>query len=168
MLYIFMKKLSSQYNFLTDRTADELKRKSLQGGVVSVLTQLTKLVLQTATLMFLARLLSPQDFGLQAMAAAFVAFVSIFSEGGLGAATIQRLEVTEDQISQLFFWVNAAIGAALSALTAISAPLVAALYGEPRLYWVTVVLSLTFLFGGLVAASIAPCSSGKCALPLWR
>ena len=145
-----MKKRSSQYNFLTDRTADELKRKSLQGGVVSVLTQLTKLVLQTATLMLLARLLSPQDFGLQAMAAAFVAFVSIFSDGGLGAATIQRLEVTEDQISTLF-WVNAAIGAALSALTAISAPLVVALYGEPRLYWVTVVLSLTFIFGGLAA-----------------
>ena len=36
-------------------------------------------------------------------------------------------------------------------LTAILAPAVVAFYGEPRLYWITVVFGVTFIFGGLAA-----------------
>src|SRR5260370_23905983 len=95
---------------------DELKRKSVRGGVVTVCAQGAKLVLQTATMMLLARLLSAEDFGLQGMAAVLIGFLGLFGDAGLGAATVQRLEVTEEQIFTLF-WINVAVGGALAAFT---------------------------------------------------
>ena len=69
-------------------------------------------------------------------------------------ATIQRLEVTHEQISTLF-WVNAAVGVMLAILCAASAPLVVAFYHEPRLYWVAVVSGTTFIFNGLASQHAA-------------
>ena len=109
-----------------------------------------KFVLQTATMMLLARLLSAEDFGLLGMAMVLTGFVGLFKDAGLSAATIQRLEVTQEQISTLF-WINGVVGGALATFTAVLAPVVVAFYGEPRLYWITVVLGVAFVFGGLAA-----------------
>jgi O-antigen/teichoic acid export membrane protein len=129
---------------------DELKWKSVRGGFVSLCALGAKLVVQTATMVVLARLLSPEDFGLQGMAVVLTAFLANIKDAGLGAATIQRLEVTQEQISTLF-WINVAVGATLATLTALLAPVVVAFYGEPRLYWITVVLGVPFVFSGLAA-----------------
>ena len=98
-------------------------------GAVTMCAQAAKLVLQTATTMLLVRLLSPEDFGLLGMAAVLTVFLGQFRDGGLSAATIQRLEVTQEQISTLF-WINVAVGGALAAFTAVLAPVVVAFYGE--------------------------------------
>ncbi len=50
-------------------SSDALKRKSVRGGFVAIAAQAVKVLLQTGTLMLLARLLSPDDFGLTGMAA---------------------------------------------------------------------------------------------------
>ena len=68
-------------------------------------------------MMVLARLLSAEDFGLQGMAVILTGFLGIFRDAGLGAATVQRLEVTHEQISTLF-WINMAVGVALATFTA--------------------------------------------------
>jgi PST family polysaccharide transporter len=128
----------------------DLKRRSIQGGIVAVCAQGTKLLLQVATTMLLARLLTAEDFGLQGMVATLTGFVALFKEAGLTAATVQRLEVTEEQISTLF-WINVAVGITLAVLTAGLAPLVVAFYGEPRLYWITVVSGTAFVFSGVAA-----------------
>jgi PST family polysaccharide transporter len=100
--------------------------------------------------MVLARLLSPQDFGLQGMVVAMTGFLALFQDGGLGMATVQRPEVTHKQTSTLF-WINLALGAILAILCAASAPLLVAFYHEPRLYWVTVISGSTFMLTGLGA-----------------
>jgi O-antigen/teichoic acid export membrane protein len=74
-------------------------------------------VVQSATTMVLARLLSPQDFGLQGMVVVVTGFLALFRDAGLGMATIQRLEVTHEQTSTLF-WINVAVGAILAELCA--------------------------------------------------
>lgn len=145
-----MGELSTPYNGIAQSAGDELKRKSVRGGVVAVCGQGARFLLQIATTMLLARLLSAEDFGLQGMAAVLISFLGLFSDGGLGAATVQRLEVTKEQISTLF-WINAAVGGALAALSAALAPLLVAFYGEPRLYWIAVVLGVAFIFSGLAA-----------------
>jgi O-antigen/teichoic acid export membrane protein len=129
---------------------DGLKRKSVRGGVVAVCAQGAKFVLQTATMMLLARLLSVEDFGLQGMATVLIGFLAIFGDAGLGLATVQRLEVTKEQISTLF-WINMAVGGLLAGFTVVLAPVMVAFYGEPRLYWITVVLGAAFVFSGLAA-----------------
>ena len=145
-----MSEPSSRYRAFAHPAVDELKRKSVRGGVVAVCAQGAKFVLQTATMMLLARLLSAEDFGLQGMAVVLTGFLGLFRDAGLGAATIQRLEVTQEQISTLF-WINVAVGAALATFTAALAPVLVAFYGEPRLYWITVVLGVAFVFSGLAA-----------------
>jgi PST family polysaccharide transporter len=141
---------SSRDHAFARPAADELKRKSVRGGLVAVGAQGSKLVLQTATLMLLARLLSAEDFGLQGMAVVLTGLLGYFKDAGLSAATVQRLEVTQEQVSTLF-WINVAVGAALATLTAVLAPAVVAFYEEPRLYWITVVLGGAFVFNGLAA-----------------
>ena len=96
----------------------------------------------------LARLLSPADFGLIAMVLAVTGFVTRFRDLGLAMPTVQRAEITHEQVSTLF-WVNVAFGLAIMLLTAAAAPLVAWFYDEPRLTTVTIVLAVAFLFGGL-------------------
>ncbi len=134
--------------------SDELKRKSVRGGFVAVAAQGGKVLLQTGTLILLARLLSPDDFGLTGMAATLTGFLSLFRDAGLSAATVQRREVTHEQISTLF-WINLAVGAGLAACTVLLAPAVARFYGEPRLYWIVIVTGSAFMFNGLIAQHAA-------------
>ncbi len=135
---------------LAQPALDDLKRKSVVGGFAAVSAQGAKFVVQTATTIVLARLLSPQDFGLQGMVVVVTGFLGLFRDAGLGSATIQRLEVTHEQTSTLF-WINAAVGVMLAAVCIAMAPLVVGFYHEPRLYWIAVVSAATFLFNGLAA-----------------
>jgi len=128
---------------------DELKRKSVRGGAVAVGAQVAKLALQIGTVMVLARLLSPDDFGLTGMAATLTGFLGLFRDGGLGTATVQRHTVTHEQLSTLF-WINVAIGAGLAALTIALAPALVRFYGEPRLFWIVIISGVAFVFNGLL------------------
>ena len=103
-----------------------------RGYELLVAAQGGKVLLQTGTLILLARLLSPEDFGLTGMVATLTGFLTMFRDAGLSAATVQRLEVTHEQISTLF-WINVAFGALLSACAILLAPAVARFYGDPRL-----------------------------------
>jgi PST family polysaccharide transporter len=145
-----MEKPSAPSSAFAHHPVSELKRKSIQGGVVAVCAQGAKLVLQTATMMLLARLLTAEDFGLQGMTAILMTFLGLFREAGLASATIQRREVTPEQISTLF-WINTAVGIVMSMLTIVLAPAVAWFYGEPRLFWITIVSGASFVFAGLAA-----------------
>jgi len=126
----------------------------VRGGFATVSAQGLKFVIQTATTMVLARLLSPQDFGLQGMMVLVTGFLGFFQDAGLGIATVQRLEVTHEQTSTLF-WINVALGAILATLCAALAPLLVAFYHEPRLYWVAVISGATFMFNGLAVQHAA-------------
>ncbi len=139
-----------RYHDLAQPPLADLKRRSVRGGFVTVLAQVAMFVIQTSTMMVLARLLLPQDFGLQGMVVAATGFLALFQDAGLGMATVQRLEVTHEQTSTLF-WINVAVGAILTTLCVALAPLLVAFYHEPRLYWMAVVSGATFLFNGLSA-----------------
>jgi PST family polysaccharide transporter len=127
---------------------EHLKRKSVRGGMVAVSAQVLKFGLQTGSVMVLARLLSPEDFGLQGMVVALTGILGLFSDVGLSAATVQRDIVTHEQISTLF-WINVAVGAALTVLAVALAPALVILYKEPRLYWVTIISASAFFVNGL-------------------
>jgi O-antigen/teichoic acid export membrane protein len=144
-----MAELSTHHDVMQP-AGDQLKQKSVRGGLVAVCAQGAKFLLQMATTMLLARLLTAEDFGLQGMAAVLISFLGLFREGGLGAATVQRLEVTQEQISTLF-WINVAVGAVLAASTTLLAPMLVAFYSEPRLYGIVVALGGGFIFSGLAA-----------------
>src|SRR5690606_18119241 len=117
-------------------------------------SQAVKVVVQFAAIVVLARLLAPEDFGLFAMIAAFLVVLETVKDLGLSAATIQRTDVTDRQVSTLF-WINAALAAAAAAVFAFLAPALAWLYGEPVLLRITPVVALALLFTGLASQHLA-------------
>jgi O-antigen/teichoic acid export membrane protein len=134
----------------TEFLLSDLKGRSVRGGAVTLSAQAAKFALQTLSTVLLARLLAPAEFGLVAMVVVVINFIALFKDFGLSFATIQRPEITQPQISTLF-WINAFIGVCLTALTALAAPFVASFYGEPRLALLMLALAPTLLLGGLLA-----------------
>ncbi|MBB6142857.1 PST family polysaccharide transporter [Silvibacterium bohemicum] len=122
-----------------------LKEKTIRGGIARLSAQAANFALRLGSLMILARLLGPKDFGLVGMVTAFTGILTLFRDFGLSAAAVQRIDVTDEQISTLF-WINILVGAILAVLTAAAAPAIAAFYHEPRLLAVTAVLALGFVF----------------------
>src|SRR5437667_6702408 len=122
----------------------DLKEKTIRGGVARMGAQVANFTLRIGSLVILARLLGPKDFGLVGMVTAFTGILNLFRDFGLSSAAIQRARVTEEQVSTLF-WINLLVGAVLSLLMVGMAPAIAAFYREPRLVWVTVILASGFL-----------------------
>ena len=132
----------------TDHLQADLKGRSVRGGMLTVTSQGAQFVLQSVSTVALARLLTPADFGLVAMVTAITGLGQAFADLGLSEATIQRPEIDHDQVSKLF-WVNVSIGLLLTLITAALSPVLAWFYHEPRLINITLLVSLTFLIGGL-------------------
>src|SRR5580704_8985505 len=79
----------------------------------------------------LARLLSPADYGLLGMVAAITALAQASSDFGLSWATVQRAQLSRNQIDALFF-INTVFGLFLMVLCALAAPYVAVFYNRPE------------------------------------
>lgn len=126
---------------------DDLKQKTIRGASSRLLAQAATFLLRIFSMMVLARLLDPSDFGLVGMVTALTGILSLFRDFGLSAATVQRVNVTEAQMSTLF-WLNLLVGGFLTALTLLCAPAVGAFYHEPRLVGVTCVVAASFLLNG--------------------
>lgn len=126
----------------------DLKHKTIRGASAKLLAQGGTFSLRIIALMILARLLSPNDFGLVGMVTAFTGVLSLFRDFGLSAATVQQVHVTEEQTSTLF-WLNVLLGFCLTAVTLAFAPAIGAFYHEPRLVGVTLVVAMSFFVNGL-------------------
>ena len=123
---------------------DDLKQKTVRGAFAKFWSQAALTIFRIGSLMVLARLLDPRDFGLVAMVTVVTGIFRLFQDAGLSLVTIQRSTITKGQVSTLF-WMNILVGTGLSFLTLVTAPLVVSFYHEPRLLWITVVLSSGFL-----------------------
>src|SRR5215813_14189067 len=124
---------------------EDLKQKTIRGGLARLCAQIADFLLRLGSLVVLARLLDPKDFGLVGMVTAFTGVLCIFGDFGLSSAAVQRAIVTEEQISTLF-WINILLGVLLGLVALAMAPALAVFYHEPQLVWVTAVLGTGFLF----------------------
>jgi PST family polysaccharide transporter len=134
--------------FETDHLLGNVQIRAFRGGLVTLVGQAVKLLLQAGSAAILGRLLLPRDFGLLAMVASITRFIGMFKDLGLSSATVQRSQITHDQVSALF-WINCVVAIIATIVVAILAPLVAWFYQEPELVSITVVLSGNFIFSGL-------------------
>lgn len=133
--------------FDTEYLKADLKGRSVRGGAVTMAAQGAIFFLRMGSTIVLARLLTPQDFGLIAMVTVITGFVAMFKDMGLSMATVQKAEINHAQISTLF-WINVVLSLFMMLVTATLAPVIALFYGEPRLTWITLALASTFIFGG--------------------
>lgn len=93
------------------------------------------------------RLLSPEDYGLLAMAGVYFVFAKLLFEFGLGASVVTKAldAVQLAQVNSLSVFLGV-LGLLLSIVVA--EPL-ADFYGTPALFWVVVVMALSFVLSGL-------------------
>lgn len=124
-----------------------LGARAARGAVVTIAAQAARIVLQLCSVVVLARLLNPHDYGLIAMVLAIVGIGEILRDFGLSTAAVQSETLSSAERSTLF-WLNTAIGAAIALTVFLSAPLIAAFYGETELTAIARALSITFLING--------------------
>ena len=126
----------------------DLKEKTIRGGLARVCAQGANFLIRMGSVVVLARMLNPTDFGLVGMVTAFTGILFLFRDFGLSSATVQREKVTVEQRSTLF-WINVVVGAVLTVLTLVLRAGCGGIYHEPRLLQITMMLSLGFLFNAL-------------------
>lgn len=132
----------------TEHLQADLRGRSVRGGLLTLTSQGSKFVIQTVATVVLARLLTPADFGLVEMVVAITGLGQAFADLGLSEAIIQREKINHVEISALF-WINVAIGLVFTLITMALAPVLVWFYRTPGLKDITLVLSFTFLIGGL-------------------
>jgi O-antigen/teichoic acid export membrane protein len=130
---------------ILENSMQDLKERTVRGALARICSQAANFLLRFGSLVVLARLLEPKDFGLVGMVTAFTGVLNLFRDFGLSAAGVQRRTVTNEQMSTLF-WVNILVGALIAIVSAALAPALAAFYHEPRLIPVAAVLAAGFLF----------------------
>jgi len=133
-----------------DAPTHDLKGKTTRGALVSTVGQAATFFFRMFSMVVLARLLTPRDFGIVAMATACTGFLALFQDVGLSTAAIQRPSISREQVSTLF-WINLGAGALLATFCALTAPILAIFYHEPRVLWVAVIVGTGFLFNGVAA-----------------
>ncbi|MCY7278519.1 MAG: oligosaccharide flippase family protein, partial [Phormidesmis sp. CAN_BIN44] len=125
-----------------------LQQKAVKGIAWSFIQSYGNQVITLVVFLLLARLLTPEVFGLIALANIFINFIQIFLDQGLGEAIVQRKELEPEHLDTAF-WTNVASGAILMSIGLLSADLVAQFFHEPKLSSVIRWLSLSLIIGSL-------------------
>ena len=121
---------------------EKLEKKKFFSGIAwSVGERFLLQMAQFSVSIVLARLLLPSDFGLLALALVAVNFLSIFIDGGIGAALIQKKDMDDLDCSTVFIFtlISSLI---IYAVIFLAAPAIAGFFGDERIVLLVRVLSL--------------------------
>jgi O-antigen/teichoic acid export membrane protein len=102
----------------------------------------------------IARLLTPEDYGLVALATVLIYFLDVITDLGLGSALVQSRDLSKRDI-EATMGVTCALGAGAAVLVALSAPLWARVQGDPRIVPIVQALAVGVL---LTTAGAVPYS----------
>lgn len=119
----------------------EMRQHFTSGILNAGISQTVRVFCQFASVIILSRLLTPSDFGVIAMAGPIYGFVMLFQDLGLSAATIQKPNLTHDEMNA-FFWINVTIGISLTIIIIAISPLVGWYYHDNRVVPLTAAMGL--------------------------
>ncbi len=123
---------------------DNLKEKAQTGVTLGFVTKTGTLALQFVFGLILARLLTPQDYGLVGMLAIFIALSDVFIDSGFGTA-VMRKKYPEVIDYSTVFWFNLTVSILAYGFLFIGAPFIAKFYNDTRLINLTRVLGLVVI-----------------------
>jgi O-antigen/teichoic acid export membrane protein len=112
----------------------------------------TLIVLPTTVIM--ARLLTPEEFGIAAAATFFGQLAARLSSAGMGIALVRVKELRDDHISSVFV-INSTLAAISAAALLAAAPFIARFYRTPELAQVLPLVALDFVLAALAMVSQA-------------
>jgi PST family polysaccharide transporter len=129
--------------YCSEHIAD-IQRLAVRGAGFTVFSAATGLAIQIVGTAVLARILTPEDFGLITMVTTFGLLVSNFGLVGITEAVLQRERIDHTLISNLF-WINLAVGTLLTIAFAAAGSLMANFFGDRRVADVAIGMSITIL-----------------------
>jgi O-antigen/teichoic acid export membrane protein len=131
------------------KSNQNLGGKLMSGSIWMIAMRWSMRLLGLVSTAILARLLTPEDFGLVAMSAIAVGFIEIFSQLGVELALIRHPNPQRRHYDTAWTF-NILTGLFLGAVMVLVAPYAAAYFGEPRVEPVLWVLALAPLIKGAV------------------
>lgn len=121
-----------------------LSERSLAAIAWAVLDKLGSSVVSFVVTILLARLLSPEDFGLVAMVMIFFEFSAVFVESGFSTALIREKTISEADKSTTFIF-NLVASVVLYGVLFVSAPYIAAFFNQPLLTLIVRIMGLSLI-----------------------
>ena len=127
---------------------ENLKQKTKLGLYWKLFDQSATQIMQFVVGVVMARLLSPEDYGITALPAVFMAVAGIFIDGSFSAALVRKPNVTEKDLATSFYY-SIGVGLFMYLCLFISAPWIADFYDTPVLTSLIRITALSFLWGPL-------------------
>lgn len=118
----------------------------VRGVFWSAVQKYSGIVIQLLVSAVLARLLSPSEFGVVALASVLIVFIQLFSDMGLGAAIVQRNDLDEEDYDHLFSF-SVYLGVFLALIVLVSSYFVASFYGDELLIPIVQLMAIPLLLG---------------------
>src|SRR3989454_294659 len=135
-------------------TARSLDRSLLYGVAWTAAAKWVSQALSWISWLIVARLLSPEDYGLLGMAAIYLGLITLLSEFGLGTAVLAVRELNVEQINQLNSLAVVLGLASLLASCVVAIPL-GRFFHAPQLPLVVVAMSATFVITSFKTVPLA-------------
>jgi O-antigen/teichoic acid export membrane protein len=123
---------------------------SLKKGIIwSAVNTWTNNILSFAVVTLLARLVSPNEFGLVALASIYVSFGQVFISDTISEALVQR-HLLDPAHLDAAFWIMALLGILAMLAGICVAPIFGILFGEEHLVSILQVISVRLVFDALL------------------
>ena len=114
-----------------DHLRSKLGGRTARGGAIVASAQVVRMFIQLATTFVLARILAPSDFGLIAIGYTIMGFINLFMDLSLTSVTVQ-IEKLEQRTASGLLYANVALSTSIVALVALTSPLLAMAFHDPR------------------------------------
>lgn len=134
--------------------SESLKNKTLKGTIWSSIERFSVQGISFLVMIIMARVLTPEDYGLVGMLTIFIAISQALIDSGFSQALIRKQDRSEIDNSTVFYF-NIAVGCILYLILFFSAPLIARFYNEPVLVPLTRVISLSVVINSFVVVQRA-------------
>ncbi len=129
--------------FATEAVRADLGLRSASSGIYAVAGRGAQILLRVGSVAVLARLLTPDDFGVRALVLPVTILLAGVVNVGLNVAAVQREDLDHERLSRLF-WFSSKFNLGLVALFALLGLGLARLYGDPRVTGVAAVWAAAF------------------------
>ncbi len=134
---------------MTDANDNQtLKQKTAQGLFWGILSSGGMQLLNLIIGIFLARLLTPDDYGIVGMLAIFTLIANNLQESGFGVALINVKDIKHEDYNSVF-WFNVIVSVFLYIVLFLCAPLIADFFHQPRLTPLSRFIFIAFFFAAL-------------------
>lgn len=132
--------------------SSDIKTKAINGTFWSSIERFSTQIVQFVITIIMARILTPEDYGLIGMLAIFISLSQVFIDGGFSSALIQRKDRNDADFSTVFY-INIGVSAIIYLLLFALGPLIADFYHQPILCPIIRVYSLNLIINAFAAVT---------------